>query len=104
MALVGSIGASRVLLKLNSDLSGSTSQAFTTGASHGIVTRSKLVFKTQSKHDEKEISRRVVLRLITSMLASGYFVQIMLANAKLMNMDPPPHPSTRLLTSMALKL
>ncbi|CAH1448359.1 unnamed protein product [Lactuca virosa] len=91
MALVG--------LEVSSELSGSTSLALMTETSHGIVTRSKLVINTQSIH--KEMSRRVVLRLITSGLASASFVQIADVKVKPIKVGPPPGVSTELCESLA---
>ena len=95
MALVG--------LEVGSELSGSTSLALMTGTTRGIVTRSKLVIKTQSIHkvDHKEMSRRVVLRLITSGLASASFVQIADVKVKPIKVGPPPGLSTELCESLA---
>ncbi|RQW16292.1 hypothetical protein EHS17_15875 [Rhodobacteraceae bacterium CH30] len=55
------------------------------------VTRTGLVVRAQQS--ESETSRRAVLGLIATGLASGSFVQAVLADAKPIKLGPPPPPS-----------
>ncbi|KAI3829344.1 hypothetical protein L1987_03464 [Smallanthus sonchifolius] len=57
------------------------------------VARTGLVVRAQQGEAENETSRRAVLGLIATGLASGSFVQAVLADAKPIKLGPPPPPS-----------
>ncbi|KAI3682898.1 hypothetical protein L1987_83252 [Smallanthus sonchifolius] len=63
------------------------------GNGHVGVARTGLVVRAQQGEAESETSRRAVLGLIATGLASGSFVQAVLADAKPIKLGPPPPPS-----------
>ncbi|GFS29454.1 photosystem II subunit QA [Actinidia rufa] len=74
-------------------VSGSTRLSPATGSSRATVTRSGLIVRAQQVQGEPETSRRAVLSLVAAGLASGSFVQAVLAEAKPIKVGPPPPPS-----------
>ncbi|XP_057471053.1 oxygen-evolving enhancer protein 3-2, chloroplastic-like [Actinidia eriantha] len=74
-------------------VSGSTRLSPATGSSRATVTRPGLVVRAQQGQGEPETSRRAVLGLVAAGLASGSFVQAVLAEAKPIKVGPPPPPS-----------
>ncbi|PWA38375.1 Photosystem II PsbQ, oxygen evolving complex [Artemisia annua] len=69
------------------DLSGSARLNHMARNSHSITTH---VVKTEYKHDEKAMSRRVVLKLITTSIASGSFAGNVLVGMKRIKACPAP--------------
>ncbi|PSR98531.1 Oxygen-evolving enhancer protein like [Actinidia chinensis var. chinensis] len=74
-------------------VSGSTRLSPATGSSRATMTRSGLIVRAQQVQGEPETSRRAVLSLVAAGLASGSFVQAVLAEAKPIKVGPPPPPS-----------
>ncbi|XP_076893733.1 oxygen-evolving enhancer protein 3-2, chloroplastic-like [Bidens hawaiensis] len=59
----------------------------------GVARTGLVVRASQGQVDQSETSRRAVLGLIATGLASGSFVQAVLADAKPIKLGPPPPPS-----------
>ncbi|CAH1440025.1 unnamed protein product [Lactuca virosa] len=90
--MAGLSGSSLAVLEGSLQLNGST-RLTPVGNNRIGVSRSGLVVRAQQGQGEKETSRRAVLGLIATGLASGSFVQAVLADAKPIKLGPPPPPS-----------
>ncbi|KAI3510347.1 hypothetical protein L1887_17270 [Cichorium endivia] len=91
-SMAGLRGSSLAVLEGSLQLNGST-RLTSVGNSRVAVSRSGLVVRAQQGQSESETSRRAVLGLIATGLASGSFVQAVLADAKPIKLGPPPPPS-----------
>ena len=74
-------------------VAGSARVSPASGSSRAAVTRPGLIVRAQQGPVEPETSRRAVLGLVAVGLASGSFVQAVLAEAKSIKVGPPPPPS-----------
>ncbi|GMY36964.1 oxygen-evolving enhancer protein 3-2, chloroplastic-like [Fagus crenata] len=90
-SMTGLRGSSQALLEGSLQLSGST-RLNVNGNGRLAMTRSGLTIRAQQVA-EPETSRRAVLGLVAAGLASGSFVQAVLAEAKPIKVGPPPPPS-----------
>ncbi|CAI9270158.1 unnamed protein product [Lactuca saligna] len=90
--MAGLSGSSLAVLEGSLQLNGST-RLTPVGNNRISVSRSGLVVRAQQGQGESETSRRAVLGLIATGLASGSFVQAVLADAKPIKLGPPPPPS-----------
>ncbi|KAK3024951.1 hypothetical protein RJ639_042758 [Escallonia herrerae] len=95
-SMAGLLGSSQAVLEGSLQLSGSTRL---TAASSGRINlaRSGFTVRAQQGAAETETSRRAVLGLVATGLASGSFVQAVLAEAKSIKVGGPPPPSGGLL-------
>lgn len=89
--MAGLRGSSQAVLEGSLQLSGST-RLNVNGTSRVAMTRPGLTIRAQ-QHAEPETSRRAVLGLVAAGLATGSFVQAVLAEAKPIKVGPPPPPS-----------
>ncbi|KAK3035105.1 hypothetical protein RJ639_032607 [Escallonia herrerae] len=91
-SMAGLLGSSQAVLEGSLQLSGSTRLA---AASSGRINlaRSGFTVRAQQGAAETETSRRAVLGLVATGLASGSFVQAVLAEAKAIKVGGPPPPS-----------
>ncbi|KAL7617525.1 hypothetical protein Lser_V15G04528 [Lactuca serriola] len=90
--MAGLSGSSLAVLEGSLQLNSST-RLTPVGNNRISVSRSGLVVRAQQGQGESETSRRAVLGLIATGLASGSFVQAVLADAKPIKLGPPPPPS-----------
>nr|KAJ0226245.1 hypothetical protein LSAT_V11C100047590 [Lactuca sativa] len=90
--MAGLSGSSLAVLEGSLQLNSST-RLTPVGNNRIAVSRSGLVVRAQQGQGESETSRRAVLGLIATGLASGSFVQAVLADAKPIKLGPPPPPS-----------
>ncbi|KAK2990990.1 hypothetical protein RJ640_005472 [Escallonia rubra] len=91
-SMAGLIGSSQAVLEGSLQLSGST--RLTTASSGRInLARSGFTVRAQQGATETETTRRAVLGLVATGLASGSFVQAVLAEAKSIKVGGPPPPS-----------
>uniref|UniRef100_A0A2N9FPU7 16 kDa subunit of oxygen evolving system of photosystem II n=1 Tax=Fagus sylvatica TaxID=28930 RepID=A0A2N9FPU7_FAGSY len=90
-SMTGLRGSSQAVLEGSLQLSGST-RLNVNGNGRLAMTRSGLTIRAQQVA-EPETSRRAVLGLVAAGLASGSFVQAVLAEAKPIKLGPPPPPS-----------
>ncbi|KVI01047.1 oxygen-evolving enhancer protein 3-2, chloroplastic-like [Cynara cardunculus var. scolymus] len=91
-SMAGLRGSSLAVLEGSLQLNGS-SRLTPVGNGRVGVARSGLVVRAQQSQGEGETSRRAMLGLIATGLASGSFVQAVLADAKPIKLGPPPAPS-----------
>lgn len=98
--MAGLSGSSLAVLEGSLQLNSST-RLTPVGNNRIAVSRSGLVVRAQQGQGESETSRRAVLGLIATGLASGSFVQAVLADAKPIKLGPPPPPSGGLRKSPA---
>uniref|UniRef100_A0A5B7B3G6 16 kDa subunit of oxygen evolving system of photosystem II n=1 Tax=Davidia involucrata TaxID=16924 RepID=A0A5B7B3G6_DAVIN len=91
-SMTGLRGSSQAVLEGSLHLSGST-RLSGASSSRVAVARSGLTVRAQQGSAETETSRRAVLGLVAAGLASGSFVQAVLAEAKPIKVGPPPPPS-----------
>ncbi|XP_062162640.1 oxygen-evolving enhancer protein 3, chloroplastic [Alnus glutinosa] len=91
-SMAGLRGSSQAVLEGSLQLSGST-RLSGNGSGRVAMTRSGLSIRAQQVPAEPETSRRAVLGLVAAGLASGSFVQAVLAEAKSIKVGPPPPPS-----------
>lgn len=91
-SMAGLCGSSQAVLEGSLQISGS-SRLSVAGSSRPSLPRSGLMIKAQQVPAEPETSRRAVLGLVAAGLASGSFVQAVLADAKPIKLGPPPPPS-----------
>ncbi|KAI3676697.1 hypothetical protein L1987_86310 [Smallanthus sonchifolius] len=91
-SMIGLRGSSLAVLEGSLQLNGSTRLA-PMGNGRAGVARTGLVVRASQGQGESETSRRAVLGLIATGLASGSFVQAVLADAKPIKLGPPPPPS-----------
>ena len=97
-SMTGLRGSSQAVLEGSLQLSGST-RLNVNGNGRLAMTRSGLTIRAQQVA-EPETSRRAVLGLVATGLASGSFVQAVLAEAKPIKVGPPPPPSGGLRKSL----
>ncbi|KAL0012504.1 hypothetical protein SO802_007612 [Lithocarpus litseifolius] len=90
-SMAGIRGSSQAVLEGSLQLSGST-RLNVNGTSRVAMTRPGLTIRAQQQV-EPETSRRAVLGLVAAGLATGSFVQAVLAEAKPIKVGPPPPPS-----------
>lgn len=91
-SMAGLCGCSQAVLEGSLQISG-CSRLSVAGSSRASVPRSGLSIRAQQVAAEPETSRRAVLGLVAAGLASGSFVQAVLAEAKPIKVGPPPPPS-----------
>ncbi|MFS7905232.1 putative oxygen-evolving enhancer protein [Helianthus anomalus] len=91
-SMAGLRGSSLAVLEGSLQLNAST-RLTTTGNGRVGVARTGLVVRAQQVQGESETNRRAMLGLIATGLASGSFVQAVLADAKPIKLGPPPPPS-----------
>ncbi|KAA0056901.1 oxygen-evolving enhancer protein 3-2 [Cucumis melo var. makuwa] len=91
-SMAGLCGSSQAVLEGSLQISGSTRLSVASSI-RPSVPRSGLMIKAQQVPAEPETSRRAVLGLVAAGLASGSFVQAVLAEAKPIKVGPPPPPS-----------
>lgn len=91
-SMAGLRGSSQAVLEGSLQLSGST-RLNVNGSGRVAMARSGLSIRAQQVPAEPETSRRAVLGLVAAGLASGSFVQAVLAEAKSIRVGPPPAPS-----------
>ncbi|XP_057462761.1 oxygen-evolving enhancer protein 3-2, chloroplastic-like [Actinidia eriantha] len=72
---------------------GSTRLSPASGSIRAAVARPGWIVRAQQSPVEPETTRRTVLGLVATGLASGSFVQAVLAEAKSIKVGPPPPPS-----------
>ncbi|NBH31855.1 hypothetical protein D3Z30_13055, partial [Staphylococcus warneri] len=87
----GLSGSSLAVLEGSLQLNGSTRLTPVGNGRVGVARTTGLVVRAQQ--GESETSRRAMLGLIATGLASGSFVQAVLADAKPIKIGPPPPPS-----------
>ncbi|XAR65581.1 hypothetical protein NMG60_11009745 [Bertholletia excelsa] len=89
-SMAGLHGSSQAVLLGSLQLSGSTRLAGAAGASQSAVARPGLTIRASA---EPETSRRAMLGLVAAGIATGSFVQAVLADATPIKVGPPPPPS-----------
>ncbi|RVW86400.1 Oxygen-evolving enhancer protein 3-2, chloroplastic [Vitis vinifera] len=90
-SMAGLRGSSQAVLEGSLQISGST--RLSSGSSSRVgVARPGFSVRAQQAPVEPETSRRAVLGLVAAGLASGSFVQAVLAEAKSIKVGPLPHP------------
>ena len=91
-SIAGLRGSSQAVLEGSLQLSGQTRLSI---ASNNRVTvaRPGFTVRAQQAPTEPETGRRAVLGLVAAGLATGSFVQAVLADAKSIKVGPPPPPS-----------
>ncbi|KAG6573219.1 oxygen-evolving enhancer protein 3-2, chloroplastic-like [Cucurbita moschata] len=92
-SMAGLCGSSQAVLEGSLQISGSTRLSVAGSSSRLSVPRSGLMIRAQQVPTEPETTRRSVLGLVAAGLASGSFVQAVLADAKPIKLGPPPPPS-----------
>ncbi len=93
-SMAGLRGSSQAVLEGSLQISGSTGRLIGGGGSSRVgVARSAFSVRAQQAPAEPETSRRAMLGLVAAGLASGSFVQAVLAEAKRIKVGPPPPPS-----------
>ncbi|KAJ7946852.1 Oxygen-evolving enhancer protein 3-2, chloroplastic [Quillaja saponaria] len=93
-SMAGLRGSSQAVLEGSLQLSGSTRLNVPSNSRVSLTTRSGLTVRAQQVSAETETSRRGMLGLVAAGLASGSFVQVVLAEAaKPIKVGPPPPPS-----------
>ncbi|KAL5579169.1 hypothetical protein UlMin_011611 [Ulmus minor] len=91
-SMAGLHGASQAVLEGSLQLSGSTRLNIASN-NRVSINRPGLTVRAQQASSEPETSRRAVLGLVAGSLASGSFVQAVLAAAKSIKVAGPPAPS-----------
>ncbi|KAM7525189.1 hypothetical protein LguiA_015091 [Lonicera macranthoides] len=91
-SMTGLRGSSQAVLEGSLHLSGSI-RLTTVNNSRIAVPRSGFTVRAQQGSAETETSRRALLSLVATGIASGSFVQAVLAEAKQIKVGPPPPPS-----------
>ncbi|XP_059661262.1 oxygen-evolving enhancer protein 3, chloroplastic-like [Cornus florida] len=92
-SMTGLRGSSQAVLEGSLQLSGST-RLSGAGSTRFAVSRPGFTVRAQQTGStETETSRRAVLGLVATGLATGSFVQAVLAEAKSIKVGPPPPPS-----------
>ncbi|PRQ28573.1 putative oxygen-evolving enhancer protein [Rosa chinensis] len=93
-SMAGLHGSSQAVLEGSSlHLSGSSRLNIVGNSTRLAVTRPGFAIRAQQVPAEPETSRRAMLGLVAVGLASGSFVQAVLAEAKPIKIGPPPPPS-----------
>lgn len=103
-SMAGLCGSSQAVLEGSLQISGSTRLSVAGSSSRLSVPRSGLMIRAQQVPAEPETTRRSVLGLVAAGLASGSFVQAVLADAKPIKLGPPPPPSGGLRKCLTLNL
>lgn len=85
--------SSQAVLEGSLHLNSSTRLTGATSGSRVAVARPAYSIRAQQGSAETETSRRAILGLVAAGLASGSFVQAVLAEAKSIKVGPPPPPS-----------
>ncbi|KAF5206433.1 Oxygen-evolving enhancer protein 3-2 protein [Thalictrum thalictroides] len=94
-SMTGLRGTSQAVLEGSLQLSGSN-RLNVPGNSRVVVSRSGLVVRSQQVSETEVVpqsSRRAMLGLVAAGLATGSFVQVVLAEARSIKVGPPPPPS-----------
>lgn len=91
-SMTGLRGSSQAVLEGSLHLSGSI-RLTPVNNSRIAVARSGFTVRAQQGSAETETSRRALLSLVATGIASGSFVQAVLAEAKQIKVGPPPPPS-----------
>ncbi|TKY68944.1 Oxygen-evolving enhancer protein 3-2 [Spatholobus suberectus] len=95
-SMAGLRGSSQAVLEGSLQVSGSTRLNVGSGSRVASVTRAGFTARAQQQQvsgGEAQSSRRAVLSLVAAGLATGSFVQAVLADAKPIKVGPPPPPS-----------
>ncbi|KAG5009583.1 hypothetical protein AAZX31_07G106200 [Glycine max] len=94
-SMAGLRGSSQAVLEGSLQVSGSTRLNVGSGSRVASVTRAGFTVRAQQQQVSGEVqsSRRAVLSLVAAGLATGSFVQAVLADAKSIKVGPPPPPS-----------
>lgn len=92
-SMAGLRGSSQAVLEGSLHLGGATRLNATGNARLSLPRPGLLVRAHQQGPSEPEASRRAVLGLVAAGLATGSFVQAVLADAKSIKVGPPPPPS-----------
>ncbi|KAI4352651.1 hypothetical protein L6164_006882 [Bauhinia variegata] len=93
-SMAGLLGSSQAVLEGSLQLSGSTRLNVPSSSNNRVCfARPGLTVRAQQLPSEAETSRRAVIGLVAAGLASGSFVQAVLAEAKPIKVGPPPPPS-----------
>ncbi|CAL9015280.1 PREDICTED: oxygen-evolving enhancer protein 3, chloroplastic [Prunus mume] len=92
-SMSGLHGSSQAVLEGSLHLSGSSRLNIASSTNRLAVTKSGFAIRAQQAPAEPETSRRAMLGLVAAGLASGSFVQAVLAEAKPIKVGPPPPPS-----------
>lgn len=91
-SMAGLRGSSQAVLEGSLQLSGSTRLSISGGNRVGLA-RPGFSIRAQQGSAEADTSRRAVLGLVATALASGSFVQAVLAEARSIKVGGPPPPS-----------
>ncbi|EOY28536.1 hypothetical protein QUC31_013084 [Theobroma cacao] len=91
-SMAGLRGSSQAVLEGSLQLSGQT-RLNIAGNSRVAVARPGFTVRAQQAPTEPETGRRAVLGLVAASLATGSFVQAVLADARTIKVGPPPPPS-----------
>lgn len=89
-SMSGLRGSSQAVLEGSLQLSGSSRLAAPSSSSRVSLNRTGLSIRASA---EAETGRRAVLGLVAAGIASGSFVQAVLADARSIKIGPPPPPS-----------
>lgn len=92
-SMAGLRGSSQAVLEGSLQLSGSNRLNVPSGSSKVASTRQGLTVRAQQVPAEPQSSRRAMIGLVAAGLASGSFVQAVLADAKPIKVGPAPPPS-----------
>ena len=105
-SMAGLRGSSQAVLEGSLQVSGSTRLNVGSGSRVASVTRAGFTVRAQQQQVSGEVqsSRRAVLSLVAAGLATGSFVQAVLADAKSIKVGPPPPPSGGLRMCLSLSL
>lgn len=91
-SMTGLLGSSQAVLEGSLQLSGQT-RLNVASTNRVAVARPGFTVRAQQVPAEPETGRRVVLGLVAAGLATGSFVQAVLADARSIKVGPPPPPS-----------
>lgn len=92
-SMAGLRGSSQGVLEGSLHLSGSSRLNVATGNARVAVSRPGFNVRAQQGSTEPETSRRAMIGLVATGVASGSFVQAVLAEAISIKVGPPPPPS-----------
>ncbi|NP_001236541.1 Oxygen-evolving enhancer protein 3-2, chloroplastic [Glycine max] len=94
-SMAGLRGSSQAVLEGSLQVSGSTRLNVGSGSRVASATRAGFTVRVQQQQVSGEVqsSRRAVLSLVAAGLATGSFVQAVLADTKSIKVGPPPPPS-----------
>ena len=91
-SMAGLRGSSQAVLEGSLQLNNSTRLSGSASNGRVVLTRSGFTVRAQQVSSESETSRRAVLGLVAAGLASGSFVQAVLAEARSIKVGPAPPP------------